>query len=715
MKRIIVFLSVLLFLGSNYANAAEISQQDLQRYSAYYSNGMQYFKNQQYSSAITEFKKVLRFSPYDKTTQTALVNAYYARAEHYQKQTKELKKALVDYKSAYFYSKYWQENAEESGAASSSLKAINDIEKKLALSTTAEARIQNAKILKAQGELAAAGYDLHQIKNSKYNETAYENLGNIYKNLNNLALAMDYFKTAIDINPKNPKLHFLYGVMLDEAKNYEASMEQYNLALQYGDKSPELLEVLENKWTQNLVNNPTDSQSYVNLGAIYQKQGNYEQAKAQYLKALNMNKDDEVILYNLASLYMEQKNYNGALGVYNELLQKNPKNVEVLEYKADVLKNLNKYDEAIAQYQNILAINPENQSAKSNIDDIIMNNFSPEKLRNYMAQTAQKNPSNYEAQFNYALELHKNKNYSKAAEYYTKAMNLNPAKEETYLNLAQIYIDQKNYSKAGEIVNKGLMIMPNNSKLNQYLADINSYSANSQYDLATKLYEQKNYKQAIAEYLKIQNQNDDVKAAIASCYWQLNDFSNANKYYEEILKNQPDNLEILTSSAWAYYSVKDYNNAKAVANRILALNKNNQDAKNILADIESAQNSNLLQTIISQYESGDYTAALVSANNYLSKQPHDEYGLYYKALILDGLKKPNDALKVYKSIISKNPNFAEAYYSLAVNLDNSENYKDAITNYEKFISLRNGQSDDMTQFSTNRVKELKDYLASIKK
>ena len=120
-------------------------------------------------------------------------------------------------------------------------------------------------------------------------------------------MGMDYMKEAIDLNPKNAKLHFLYGVMLDSAKNYEASMEQYNLALQYGDKSPELVEVLENKWTQNIVNNPTDAQGYINLGAIFQKQGNLEAARAQYQKAYQLNPNDEVIMYNLASLYVQEK------------------------------------------------------------------------------------------------------------------------------------------------------------------------------------------------------------------------------------------------------------------------------------------------------------------------------------------------------------------------------------------------------------------------
>lgn len=716
LKKLVILFSVLLFLNSNYGAFAEVSQQDIQRYSAYYSNGMQYFKNQQYSSAITEFKKVLRFSPYDKTTQTALVNAYLAKAEYLHKQNKEIKKALVNYKSAYFYSVYWQENADESTISNSCLKAIHDLEKRLTDEpTTPDGRMYRAKSYRAQGELAAAGYELQQIKNSKFKEFAYENLANIYKNLNNLSLAMDYIKNAIDINPKNPKLHFDYGIMLDEVKNYEASMEQYNLALQYGGNAPELLEVLETKWLQSLVKNPEDSQSYVNLGAIYQKQGNYEQARTQYLKALNLNKDDDVILQNLASLYLEQKNYNAALGVYNDLLAKNPKDIEIINYKADILKKLGRYDEAITQYETILAIKPENQDAKAAIDDIIMNNFSPEKLLNHMAQAALKKPNNYEAQFNYALELHKNKNYTKAIEYYTKAKNLNPSKEETYLNLAQIYIEQKNYTKANEIVNKGLMIMPNNQKLNEYLADIRSYSANNQYDLATKLFEQKKYKQAIAEYSKIQNQNDDVKAAIASCYWELKDYANANKYYGQILNNQPNNIEFLLSSAWAYYSLNDYSNASELANRIISLDKNNADAKNILKNVEEMRTSAMLQDAIALYEKADYKTALSALNTYLSKQPNDEYGLYYKGLTLDELKKNNDAVKIYKSIISKNPNFAEAYYSLAVDLDNMENYKDAVANYEKFVSLKNGQNDDMTKFSIARIKELKEYLASLKK
>lgn len=715
-KKIIIIFAALLFFS---ANAAEISQQDLQRYSAYYSNGMEYFKNGQYSSAIVEFKKVLRFSPYDETIQEKLANAYFARAQYYKSTTKELKKALNDYKSAVFYAKYWK-NSQQSQSmislANSAAKEISDIEKRLSVAQSAASRLQNAKNLRAQGELAAAGYDFQILKNNGQNrETSYENLGNIYKNLNNLSLAMDYFKSAIDLNPQNPKLHFLYGVMLDEAGNFEASMEQYNLALKYGDKSPELLEILENKWTQNIVNNPNDAQGYINLGAIYQKQGNFDAAKTQYLKAANLDPSDDTSLFNLASLYIQQKNYQNAIGVYDKLLAKNPSNVEVLEYKADALKQMQRFEEALKQYDAILALQPNNANARANADDIILNHFSGQKLQAYLLAKANANPSSYEAQFNYALELHKNKNYQSAAQYYLKAQSINPSKEETYLNLAQIYIEQKNFGAASQICQKGLMMIPSSTELKKYLNDTAAYSANTQYEKATELFNLKRYREAIAEYSKIQNKTKEVNLAIASCYWQLNDYQNANKYYLEVLSKEPNDIETLTSSAWTYYSMNDTGNAKITANKILTLDRTNKEAQDILNDISAAENSNLLQDAIKKYEAGSINDALSDLNRLLSQNPADEYGIYYKGLCYDELKKPQEAIKQYKLLISKNPSFAGAYYSLAVDLDNLENYKDAVSNYEKFISLKGSEKDEMTEFSTSRIKELRDYLNALNK
>ena len=86
--------------------------------------------------------------------------------------------------------------------------------------------------------------------------------------------------------------------------------------------------------------------------------------------------------------------------------------------------------------------------------------------------------------------------------------------------------------------------------------------------------------------------------------------------------------------------------------------------------------------------------------------------MYYKALNLEELKKPQEAIKQYKALISKDSSFAPAYYSLAVALDNAEKYDEAVKNYEQFLNLKK-EKDDMTTFSTSRVKELKQYLEEV--
>ena len=46
----------------------------------------------------------------------------------------------------------------------------------------------------------------------------------------------------------------------------------------------------------------------------------------------------------------------------------------------------------------------------------------------------------------------------------------------------------------------------------------------------------------------------------------------------------------------------------------------------------------------------------------------------------------------------------------------NENYKEAVANYEKYVQLKNqaGEKDELSDFANSRIKELKEYLASLK-
>ena len=90
------------------------------------------------------------------------------------------------------------------------------------------------------------------------------------------------------------------------------------------------------------------------MAPFIKKQKQYDLAKAQYVKAQDLNPNDPVVLTNLASLYLEQNNYNGAIDIYNMMLQKNPKDIKPLFYKAEAYKKLNDNKAAMAEFKKIL-------------------------------------------------------------------------------------------------------------------------------------------------------------------------------------------------------------------------------------------------------------------------------------------------------------------------------------------------------------------------
>ena len=177
----------------------------------------------------------------------------------------------------------------------------------------------------------------------------------------------------------------------------------------------------------------------------------------------------------------------------------------------------------------------------------------------------------------------------------------------------------------------------------------------------------------------------------------------------------PNNKEALANSAYAYYSLKDYDNAKKTAQKLLSLDKANKEALDIINSLKQSELENVMAEMTAKYDSGDYNAALNAANKLLGLEANNEYGLYYKGLCFDELKKSKDAINTYKQLVSKHPNFENGYYSLAVAFDNAENYKEAVSNYEKFLSLAGTKkiNNEMTTFTKNRLQELKDYLGKL--
>ncbi len=87
------------------------------------------------------------------------------------------------------------------------------------------------------------------------------------------------------------------------------------------------------------------------MAPFIKKQKQYDLAKAQYVKAQDLNPNDPVVLTNLASLYLEQNNYNGAIDIYNMMLQKTQKILSPYFIRLKHTKKLNDNKAAMAEFK----------------------------------------------------------------------------------------------------------------------------------------------------------------------------------------------------------------------------------------------------------------------------------------------------------------------------------------------------------------------------
>lgn len=686
-----------------------------ERVNIYYNNGVTYFKDKKYSSAILEFKKVLRQRPYDKTVQNALGMAYLARAQYYKDSEKAYKKAINDLRSAIVYLKLWDDGIETSKQAivQKAEEEVNYLKRMYAPLKTAEQIDREAKALRAQGELAASIYEYTNLfKSSVYNKSSYQTASDIYKSLNNEKMAIDCIRNAISIANDDGMLHFKYALILDDIGNEDAAMDEYSSALEYSNNNKELLDSLQNLWMARSVQNAKDSQALINLGAILQKKNEFELARAQYIKARQINPNDPVILINLASVYTALNDYDNALKTYDEIIAKNRGDLSARFYKGKLYEKKGDISSAVSQYKEILSLKKDDLNAQNALNSLL-SNLNGDQLAGYLRNEAANNPLSYDAQFKYAYEMHKNKSYIAAIEYYKKAIALEPSHPEPFINLAQIYISQEDYTKANNAIAHGLSIMPENTELKNLKDTIDKTNANMIYAKGAELYNNKDYQGALEYYLKIPYQTPEINTMIANCYYELRQGDKAIEYYNKVLASNPKDENSLLMIANLLINSKRENEAKEYLNKILVLNPNNKEAKDTLAALNEGEEGALLDSAIALYESKKFEEALSVLNKLSFKNPKNPYAYYYKGTIYEEWQRLDDAINEYKKSTGADPSFALGYYMTAVALDTKEDYKEASLYYDKYIALKSkeGAEDEYLKYAKTRTKELKDYLS----
>lgn len=200
-------------------------------------------------------------------------------------------------------------------------------------------------------------------------------LARCYEKLNREKDALEYYKKVLEINSENSEaLEKAGDIYMDMYKEHELP-EYYNMAIAYGEK---LLEINQNCYTYIHVGimyekgyelekalecckkaselDPGDIWPHNNAGYIYKLMKRYDDAIAEYKKAIELMKPGQSILpqRNLATCYEITGDYETSMKYCQDVLKHWPNDKTTHIRIADLMTMMKNYDGAVKGYLDII-------------------------------------------------------------------------------------------------------------------------------------------------------------------------------------------------------------------------------------------------------------------------------------------------------------------------------------------------------------------------
>lgn len=407
------------------------------------------------------------------------------------------------------------------------------------------------------------------------------------------------------------------------------------------------------------------------------------QASAEMLeKALNGNEDNENINARLALCYQNLGDNEKSLEYFEQTFKLNPDLTSLRFDYANLLGNIGKYEQAIEQYKKYLTAYPEEADAYKNLGLVYKKSGNNDLALFNLEKAYSKDSSDLETKKELAFAYHSKKDYAKALKFYDFALKSEPDNPELLANKALTLHAMNNYVTAIEIYKELLDKQPN-ERIKQNLT-----SASIAYGYS--LYDKEDYGQAILYFedaIDLNNKEASAYFGYAKANAKMGCVDIALESYEKAAQLAPGNVEYATE--FNEYRTAHKNTlagnltSKPVVNEpILNIVPTAVATEDVADSFES-----LVFQGDDAYKNQKYDKALDCYTKAVIYNPSDKVTMLKIANIYKLKGNNAKAIDFYDKIISMDKNCSDAYFNKGLVFANQKNYDYAIKCFEKVIEL----------------------------
>ena len=566
---------------------------------------------------------------------------------------------------------------------------------------------------------------------------AHFNLGGIYQQQEENALALSKFEICVRLNPNHYPAHYRIGEIHLKQQNYAAALHAFDTARtlnrkweypQYGiglvrfaqgdiDRARETFENLTQRKKKF-------APAYFKLGQVLATQGFFDDALAEYAKGAQHAPYSAEAVYELAVIFDERGNTEGAIMLYERTLEINPTHGKVHLALGDCLYARGNTRTALQHYQEALALMPHikdtfyeplepyfaglmtTDEAMPILEKAIL--VLPDDPRSYFyAANLQADTGNVEEAIKHyektiqiieadasylQMELplgnfndvyfklgelyHQQGDIDEAVVYFKRALVVDPELAKRFISQGQEAFDAENYGDATEPLNTHLLLFPEDVGAIYLLAQ--SYEANGNTDAALTFYER---------MLTLDSQRPDVLFKMVHIYRGREAHQQAVETLQKIIEIAPDTTEAHYLLAISYLTLAESDAALSAFLTTVRLNPDDvaahyhaaillEQKDEIDQAIEHYEKTIALDTTLIENDIGRHLQSPLPNIETTEGEPFFRLGSIYRAH-----NDEDNIIRVYQPALEIEPAHPELHHLLAVIFEKRNNRENAIHHY----------------------------------
>ncbi|MGD0573132.1 MAG: tetratricopeptide repeat protein [Sedimentisphaerales bacterium] len=194
--------------------------------------------------------------------------------------------------------------------------------------------------------------------------------------------------------------------------------------------------------------NPSLAESRMNLGNIYLLKNRVDDAITEYQAATKISPDDAKSHYNLGNAYQRREWFNDAINEYTAAIRLDPNVAEAYLGMGVCYDKLNQPENEIDAYFKALAVNPNMYEAMANLGNVYFNKGDFDAAIEQYSRAARVKPDNAEIYYQLGVAYFQKGDYANAIRSHLKTVELAPKMADAHYALGLAYYKTADYDLA---------------------------------------------------------------------------------------------------------------------------------------------------------------------------------------------------------------------------------------------------------------------------